>query len=155
MMKSLKKTIKTKVEYTTELKILGGSIAQKNLFIYRKGYYFLQSKLQNKLDFKTIDRFLNADYQSLAEYDEDLKSIIVLKWDLKTKNSTCFCMNGFIYGICQHKAALEIFMKALTKPVILIANNKRGRKRKATSALNPQDLSPLKGTRKKNNFQLT
>ena len=92
------------------------------------------------MDFTIIDRFLDLKYDSLEQFINDIKELCVLKWNKKDK-ATCYCRRGFSYGICEHKLGLEMFLKALSVPVRLKPNKRRGRKPKATSALNQESSS--------------
>ena len=58
------------------------------------------------------------------------------------KTVICFCNSGFKCGVCMHKLALKINLKFRQKLVLLVPKRRRGRKRKAATAMNYQQDEP-------------
>ena len=123
------------------MKLKASVIASKKISVSRRGPYYIDTKLQERLEFDLIDRYLDLDYDSLQDFDADLKRLCMLKWDRAKKKAKCYCLEGFLYGICQHKVALEMFLGSVSRPIILQANKKRGRKRKAEGALQRDEIA--------------
>ena len=75
------KDFKTVVDSQTPIKLKTAVVAQKHIFVYRKSDDFVYSKLQQHVEFNRIDRFLPANYSSLAEFDQNIRSWNPLKWN--------------------------------------------------------------------------
>jgi len=123
------------VELTTSIKLRATELAEKTIFLKKQNYYFLEKTEKEKVDKAIVDRFINISYANLDDFKSDLHHLIILFWDNRAKLSICYCSQGFKYGMCHHKYALEITLGTCAKLVRLAPAKKRGRKRKTASAL--------------------
>ena len=136
------KQIKTESLITTNMKIFASQLEAKKLFIFRRDFYFIHRDCHSKLSLKMIDAFLDRKFTKLEDMKDSLKKIVMLRFKKQKKKVTCFCKEGFTYDKCLHKLALEIYLGIEPRIVLLLPNKKRGRKRRATKALE-KDLPPV------------
>ena len=131
------------VEVTTNLQIEAAKLESKGLFVKFKDYYFIQKKHdEGKISMDQAKRFVNIKYSNLTDFKKDCLTMNVLKVNNTEKTVTCFCSSGFKSGVCVHKLALEINLKFRQKLVLLVPKRRRGRKRKAATAMNYQQDEP-------------
>lgn len=143
------KKLKESPLITTNMKITAAQIEAKKLFIFRKGYYFTHKDCHSKLSLSVIDAFLDGRYTNIADMRANLKIIVVLAFNNVKKEVTCFCKEGYTYNHCLHKMALEIYLGVRERIVLLQPNKRRGRKRRATKALE-KELPPVLKKNKRN-----
>ena len=103
------RTFKTEVHYSTALKLKASVIASKKIFVSRRGSYYIDSKLQERLEFDIIDRYLDLEYDSLQDFDADLKRLCMLKWDHAKKKANAIVWKGFSTGSVRIKWLLKCF----------------------------------------------
>jgi len=126
---------KVQVEITTELKLKATELAEKNIFVKKDNYYFLDKAEKEKAEKTKIERFANITYSNIDDFKSDFEDLIILSWDQSKKLAICYCSQGFKFGICHHKYALEIYQGTRARLVKLAPTKKRGRKRKTATAL--------------------
>ena len=130
-----KNKFETSINISNKMKADATVVAEKKLFVAKNDFYFIAKDLKTKIKTKDIEKLINLNFTSLEDFQQVIYRIVTLKWDQNTKKATCFCHEGFTYGKCIHKCALEILNGSLNKLVQLKANKKRGVKRKNPKAL--------------------
>jgi hypothetical protein len=111
-------------------------IIEKDLIVKRKGVYFLDYKLEKKLNACECDKFLNInENNSLEEIEEIYTNILYLKVN-GNKEIICSCIFGFKNGYCYHSEALKIKLGYRKNILHFIPNRiKSGKAKKVKQAL--------------------
>ena len=139
-----KKFFKYEADIPTEMKLKATQLLDKNLFTKCEGYYFLNKDETEKVSLTTAKNFLTINYNNVDDFKTDFIKLIVVSFDRNLNSAICYCSRGFKYGICHHRLALEMLHGVRNRVIVLVPAKKRGRKKKATPALDrDEEINPV------------